>query len=167
MLASEPQLVSPAHQGWTCIWDAQGLVQYTTLISWLTISHKCWIKSLLVLHNILQEFRDDPYEIEGFNGQEDKDPCPQMEGEEDVLVWGAHGRDQLTKDVLYQGGLLCRKCLLSLTLEWCIVWICEGWRMQYVRGTTPTWNCCGYKKIERGKYYMTIQVPIRCWLLAT
>jgi len=71
-----------------------------------------FVESLLILHNILQEFGDDPYDIEKFNGQEEDDLCPPNEAE-NVLVVGARGRNHMTENVLYQTGLVRRKELLN------------------------------------------------------
>ena len=71
-----------------------------------------FVESLLILHNILQEFGDDPYDIEGFNGQEEDDPSPPNEAES-VLVDGARGRNRISENVLYQTGLVRRKGLLN------------------------------------------------------
>jgi len=71
-----------------------------------------FVESLLILHNILQEFGDDPYDIEGFNREEEEDPSPPNEAE-NVLVGGARGHNHMTENVLYQTGLVRRKELLN------------------------------------------------------
>ena len=66
-----------------------------------------FVESLLIVHNILQEFGDDPFTIEGFNGNED----------EDVLVHGARGQNRLSEDALYQTGIVWRQSLVELFHE--------------------------------------------------
>ena len=75
-----------------------------------------FVESLLILHNILQEFGDDPFTIEGFNGNEDDDPSPPNE-DEDVLVHGARGHSRLSENALYQTGIVQRKSLVELFHE--------------------------------------------------
>ena len=43
------------------------------------------VEALMIVHNILTECEDNPYDIQGFNGQEDVDLVPE-EAEEDVWV---------------------------------------------------------------------------------
>jgi hypothetical protein len=46
-----------------------------------------FVEALLIMHNILIEYGDDPQDIEGFNGQEDEDGGP-SEMAEDNWVHG-------------------------------------------------------------------------------
>jgi len=70
------------------------------------------VEVLLIIHNILTELGDNPYEIQGFNGEEDLDPIPD-EAAEDILVSDATGHTCMTEDGLYCSGLLQRKHLLN------------------------------------------------------
>jgi hypothetical protein len=70
-----------------------------------------FIESLMILHNILVEFGDDPEEIEGFNGQENE--TADEEQREDSWVRRARGRTRMSETILYQTGLLRRKLLMQ------------------------------------------------------
>ena len=70
------------------------------------------VEALMVIHNILTESGDDPYEIDGFNGEEDPDHNP-VEAAEDILVSDAPSHTCMTEDELYCSGLLQRKHLLD------------------------------------------------------
>jgi len=72
--------------------------------------------ALLIVHNILMEFGDNPHDIRGFNGEEDADPNPN-EAQEDDLVHNSRGRMQMTETELYRAGLWHRKQLLDLFRE--------------------------------------------------
>ena len=74
------------------------------------------VEALLIIHNILTELGDSPYEIQGFNGEEDLDPNPD-EVVEDILVSDATRHTCMTEDKLYHSGLLWRKHLLNLFRE--------------------------------------------------
>jgi len=63
-----------------------------------------FVESLLILHNILQSIGDDPFETDGFNGQEEEDLAPPDE-QEDVLVQAARGQNRMSEDALYQTGI--------------------------------------------------------------
>ena len=65
----------------------------------------CFIESLLIVHNIIEEFGDDPEDISGFNGLED----PWV----DEVFHGAPER--LNDDDLYRTGLYRQKQLLELS----------------------------------------------------
>ncbi len=66
------------------------------------------MKALMIIHNILEEFGNDPQSIEGFNGLEDDD-VPSIIGEApERLDLG------MNMDEMYQAGLLHRNCLLDL-----------------------------------------------------
>ena len=71
------------------------------------------VEALMIVHNILTECGDNPYDIQGFNGQEDVDLVPE-EAEEDVWVQNAHGHTRMMEDELFQAGLLHRKELLDM-----------------------------------------------------
>lgn len=63
------------------------------------------IEALLIIHNIVEEFGDDPETIPGFNGKEDADVG-------DVF----HGMPvRLRDDELHRAGLARRKNLLDLS----------------------------------------------------
>ncbi|KAF8152557.1 hypothetical protein B0H34DRAFT_821883, partial [Crassisporium funariophilum] len=64
------------------------------------------VEALMVLHNILEEWGDDPTTIRGFTGQEDED-IDEVRGEAPVQM-------DLDGDALYQQGLLQRKLLVDL-----------------------------------------------------
>ena len=55
--------------------------------------------ALLIVHNILMEFGDNPHDIQGFNGEEDPDPNPN-EAQEDVLVQNSQGHMWMTENEL-------------------------------------------------------------------
>ncbi len=62
------------------------------------------IEVLMIVHNILEEYGDDPETIRGFNGQEDDDV-------RDVV--GKAPLDLLDRDELYNLSLLRRKHLVE------------------------------------------------------
>jgi hypothetical protein len=64
----------------------------------------------MILHNILEEFGDDPTTISGFNGKEDEEV-------EDVLGELRGRRQVLDVDQLYRAGLYRRKRLLQLSQQ--------------------------------------------------
>ncbi|KAF7984097.1 hypothetical protein HWV62_16700 [Athelia sp. TMB] len=67
----------------------------------------CTVEALLIVHNIVEEFGDDPTTIDGFNGVEDPhaaeafQACP----------------DRLDEDDLFWTGLLQRKALMNYSKE--------------------------------------------------
>ena len=69
------------------------------------------VEAFMIIHNILTESGDNPYEIDGFNG-EDPDLNP-AEAAEDILVSNAPSHTHMTEDELYCSRLLLRKQLLD------------------------------------------------------
>lgn len=73
----------------------------------LDFLYKC-LEAILVIHNILTQLGDDPMEIDGFNGAEDR-----------FVVQRAQGRRRereianMTEDELYVTGVARRKFLLE------------------------------------------------------
>ena len=68
------------------------------------------IESLMIVHNILEEFHDDPTTIAGFNGLEDAEVLEEYRH----LI---HPRRMLNADELYRTGLARRKRLLELSQQ--------------------------------------------------
>ena len=64
-----------------------------------------FVESLMIIHNILEEFGDDPMTIAGFNGLEDEDVREELQ---------AFHRQETAED-LYRMGLARRKRLLDLS----------------------------------------------------
>ncbi len=83
--------------------------------------HCMLIEALMIVHNILEEYGDDPETIRGFNGKEDDDV-------RDVV--GEAPLDLLDEDELYNLGLLRRKHLVEYEGEhirepWgCVLLLC-------------------------------------------
>jgi hypothetical protein len=72
-----------------------------------------FIEAPLVIHNILTEYGDDPYEIEGFNGQEDEDNL-QPDVADDDWVCGTRGQTYMNATRLYETRVEHRKQLMNL-----------------------------------------------------
>jgi hypothetical protein len=68
------------------------------------------IEGLMIIHNILEEFRDDPTAIAGFNGLEDADVLQEYRRLDGP-------RRMLDTDELYWTGLAWRKRLLELSQQ--------------------------------------------------
>jgi len=71
----------------------QALQGYELKAMWETV------EALLIVHNILTAFGDNPHDIQGFNGEEDADPNPNEAQEED-LVQNSRGQMQMNENDL-------------------------------------------------------------------
>ena len=70
------------------------------------------IEALMIVHNILEEYGDDPTTIAGFNGQEDEEATGMQHN-----VAPHNGQDG-GSDELHQQGLLRRKILLGYFINY-------------------------------------------------
>ncbi|TBU21488.1 hypothetical protein BD311DRAFT_229773 [Dichomitus squalens] len=71
------------------------------------------LESLMVIHNILERFQDDPADIEDFDDEEDEGVA-EVRGEAPAHLGGENLDGDLSNDELYATGLLRRKWLLNL-----------------------------------------------------
>ncbi|RDX43328.1 hypothetical protein OH76DRAFT_1361337, partial [Lentinus brumalis] len=68
------------------------------------------VEALMVIHNILERFNDDPTDIEEYNGEEDDD-ADEVRGEAAAQL---HVDDDVSEDLLYATGVYRRKWILDL-----------------------------------------------------
>ena len=72
------------------------------------------LEALMIVHNILERLRDDPSDIEDYDGEEDED-VDVVRGVAPARALGYdEGIGHLNDDQLYATGLLRRKWLLNL-----------------------------------------------------
>ncbi len=71
------------------------------------------VEALMVIHNILECFHDDPTNIEDFDGEEDDD-VDEIRGE---AVPQLDVDNEMTEDELYAAGVARWKCLVDLLHE--------------------------------------------------
>ena len=70
------------------------------------------IEALMIVHNILEEYGDDPTTIAGFNGQEDEEATGMQRNA------APHNGQDGGSDELHQQGLLRRKILLDYFINY-------------------------------------------------